>query len=211
MLRPAPAELWPPPVVRRKDRLWLHILLVLVTLVTTTLAGVDHYLAFRNSFVAPTLSLPLLAHGLAYSLTILAILGAHEMGHYVACRYYGIDATLPFFLPAPFILTGTFGAVIRIRQPIFNKSALFDIGIAGPIAGFVIAVPALFHVDGHYLQCGPTKFRPKVISLEHAINDVLRVEVRFINVRENCDPWTFAYRLILNHRHISSGERKIRK
>jgi membrane-associated protease RseP (regulator of RpoE activity) len=144
VLQTPAAELWPPPAVRRKDRLWLHVLLVLLTLVTTTIAGVDHYLAFQNTFVAPSLSLSLVAHGLAYSLTILAILGAHEMGHYVACRYYGIDATLPFFLPAPLILTGTFGAVIRIRQPIFNKSALFDIGIAGPIAGFVIAVPALF-------------------------------------------------------------------
>jgi membrane-associated protease RseP (regulator of RpoE activity) len=65
------------------------------------------------------------------------------MGHYVACRYYGVDATLPFFIPVPLILTGTFGAVIRIRQPILDKSALFDIGIAGPIAGFVVAVPAL--------------------------------------------------------------------
>jgi membrane-associated protease RseP (regulator of RpoE activity) len=137
------AELWPPPVARRKDRVWLHVLLVLLTLVTTTIAGVDHYLAFQNNFASPSLSAALVIHGLSYSLTILAILGAHEMGHYLACRYYGIDATLPFFLPAPLILTGTFGAVIRIRQPIFNKSALFDIGVAGPIAGFVVAVPAL--------------------------------------------------------------------
>ena len=140
---PPAAELWPPPVAARKDRVWLHVLLVLLTLGTTTIAGVDHYLAFQNNFASPSLSLSLIAHGLAYSLTILAILGSHEMGHYLACRYYGIDATLPFFLPAPLILTGTFGAVIRIRQPIFNKSALFDIGIAGPIAGFVVAVPAL--------------------------------------------------------------------
>ena len=66
------------------------------------------------------------------------------MGHYLACRYYGIDATLPFFLPMPLSLTGTLGAVIRIRQPISDKRALFDIGIAGPIAGFLVAVPALF-------------------------------------------------------------------
>ena len=85
-------------------------------------------------------------YGLPYSLTILSILGAHEMGHYLACRYYRVSATLPFFLPTPPVppfLTGTFGAVIRIRQPILWKKALFDIGIAGPIAGFLVAVPAL--------------------------------------------------------------------
>jgi membrane-associated protease RseP (regulator of RpoE activity) len=83
-------------------------------------------------------------NGLWYSLTILAILGCHEMGHYVACRYYGVDASLPFFLPAPLPLTGTLGAFIRIRARIPSRVALFDIGLAGPIAGFVVAVPALF-------------------------------------------------------------------
>src|SRR5690606_34998836 len=67
-----------------------------------------------------------------------------EFGHYFACRYYDVDASLPFFIPAPLPLTGTLGAFIRIREPIPNKRMLFDIGIAGPIAGFVVAVPALF-------------------------------------------------------------------
>ena len=66
------------------------------------------------------------------------------MGHYFACRYYRVDATLPFFLPAPLPLTGTLGAFIRIRSRIPDKMALFDIGLSGPIAGFVVAVPALF-------------------------------------------------------------------
>ena len=83
-------------------------------------------------------------HGLWYSLTVLGILGCHEMGHYVACLRYGVDATRPYFLPAPLPLTGTLGAFIRIRSRIPSKIALFDIGIAGPIAGFVVAVPALF-------------------------------------------------------------------
>src|SRR5438270_62388 len=83
--------------------------------------------------------------GFWYSGTILAILGCHEMGHYLACRYYDVDASLPFFLPVPPpMLTGTLGAFIRIREPIPSKRMLFDIGIAGPIAGFVVAVPALF-------------------------------------------------------------------
>lgn len=145
----------------------MHALLFLLTLVTTTLAGVDHYLAFLGDFTAPGLSLSLVWHGLAYSLTILAILGAHEMGHYVACRYYGVDATLPFFIPVPFILTGTFGAVIRIRQPILQKAALFDIGIAGPIAGFLVAVPALF-LGIHWSTLSaplPTPLPPNVVML----------------------------------------------
>jgi membrane-associated protease RseP (regulator of RpoE activity) len=66
------------------------------------------------------------------------------MGHYLACRYYRVDATLPFFLPAPLPLTGTLGAFIRIRSRIPSKKALFDIAIAGPIGGFVVAVPTLF-------------------------------------------------------------------
>ena len=88
--------------------------------------------------------------GLWYSVPILAILGCHELGHYYACRYYGVAASRPYFLPMPLVLTGTLGAFIRIRQPIPSKRQLFDIGIAGPIAGFVIAVPVLF--IGMYLS-----------------------------------------------------------
>lgn len=81
--------------------------------------------------------------GLSYSLTVLTILGVHELGHYQACRHYRVDASLPYFLPAP-VLIGTFGAFIRMRQPIPTKRMLFDIGVAGPLAGFAVAVPALF-------------------------------------------------------------------
>ena len=90
------------------------------------------------------MSTPLfILNGLWYSASILAILGAHEFGHYFACRIYGVDASLPYFLPAPLPLTGTLGAFIRIRQPIPSKRELFDIGIAGPIAGFIVAIPIL--------------------------------------------------------------------
>ncbi len=75
---------------------------------------------------------------------LLGILLAHEMGHYLACRYYGVDATLPFFLPAPFTLVGTLGAFIRIRAPIPHRRALFDIGVAGPLAGFAVCLPVLW-------------------------------------------------------------------
>jgi membrane-associated protease RseP (regulator of RpoE activity) len=121
-----------------------------LTIASTTLAGADTYLSFLTDFSRPAgggLPMPfamLLLHGLWYSATILAILGCHELGHYFACRYYDVDASLPFFIPVPFLLTGTMGAFIRIREPIPSKRMLFDIGIAGPIAGFVLAVPALF-------------------------------------------------------------------
>ena len=82
--------------------------------------------------------------GVWYSIPVLAILAAHEFGHYLACRYYRIDASVPYFLPMPWVISGTLGAFIRIRQPIFRKRELFDIGIAGPIAGFLVAVPLIF-------------------------------------------------------------------
>ena len=146
----------------------LHSGLFLLTIVTTTLAGV----ALAASDFAPTnpplsglldylLYLPLsffyycvdlvkyalthereLGQGVAFSLSLLAILFSHEMGHYLTCRYYGVNATLPFFIPAPPVfLAGTFGAFIKIRSAIPSRRALFDIGLAGPLAGFVVALP----------------------------------------------------------------------
>jgi len=127
---------------------WLHFLLFALTVVSTTMVGASQYAAFLDDFQGSSaLPMPvpaLFLRGLWYSGTILAILGCHELGHYFACRYYDVDASLPFFIPVPFFLTGTMGAFIRIREPIPSKKMLFDIGIAGPIAGFVIAVPALF-------------------------------------------------------------------
>jgi membrane-associated protease RseP (regulator of RpoE activity) len=83
--------------------------------------------------------------GLALAAALMSVLLAHEMGHYVACRAYGIDATLPFFIPAPLVnpLVGTFGAVIRIKSPFPHRRALFDVGIAGPLAGFAVCLPVL--------------------------------------------------------------------
>lgn len=130
-----------------RDRVWLHVLLFVLTVGTTTLVGMEHYLAWRSEFkpIAPTFGWMDFVRGLWYSATILGILGAHEFGHYYACLRYRINATLPFFLPVPPpFLTGTLGAFIKIRQPIRTKKQLFDIGIAGPLAGFVVAVPALF-------------------------------------------------------------------
>ena len=136
-------------------RLWLHLLLLALTLFTTTLVGAhmawkfDRNLPFfdlesdLNIFTVGLRSFVLFRSGLPFSLTLLTILMAHELGHYFACVYYGVDATLPFFLPAPTPVTGTLGAFIRIRSAIYNKRILFDIGIAGPLAGFVFVIPAL--------------------------------------------------------------------
>jgi membrane-associated protease RseP (regulator of RpoE activity) len=141
-----PAHVWAPRP-KFQDRVWLHALLFVLTLASTTLVGASHYLAFRSNFAPPgatALSIDLLVRGFWYSGTLLAILGCHELGHYFACRYYDVDASLPFFMPAPMLVSGTLGAFIRIREPFPSKRILFDVGIAGPIAGFLVAVPALF-------------------------------------------------------------------
>ena len=85
----------------------------------------------------------LLIHGLSFSLSLLFILMCHEMGHYVACRIYKVDATLPFFIPTPPLIgpAGTFGAFIKILSPMPSRRAVFDIGVAGPIAGFLALIP----------------------------------------------------------------------
>jgi len=85
-----------------------------------------------------------LSGGPLLALALIAILMSHEMGHYLACRYYRVDATLPHFIPFPFSLVGTLGAFIRIRSPFPQRRALFDIGAAGPLAGFVVCLPVLF-------------------------------------------------------------------
>ena len=139
------------------ERYWLHALLLLLTFFTTTTVGArlaynfdrnrpafleDDMIGVLSGFTH-TLTHPLdLLHGLPFSLTLLTILMAHEMGHYLTCRYYKIDASLPYFLPAPSLI-GTLGAFIRIRSAIYYKRQLFDVGIAGPIAGFVFVIPAL--------------------------------------------------------------------
>ena len=105
----------------------------------------------------------LLLQGIAFSTSVLFILFAHEMGHYLACRQYGVDATLPFFIPAPpLFLAGTFGAFIKIRSAIPSRRALFDIGLAGPLAGFVVALP-ISVVGLLVIHPGPVHAGPGII------------------------------------------------
>src|SRR5688572_6167504 len=135
-----------------RRRYWLHALLFAATIFSTVVVGahlafnfLHHYpvfsaeAAFRDWLLQDRTRLLL---GIPYSAALILILLAHEMGHYLYCKRYGVYATLPFFLPAP-TLVGTLGAFIRIKSPMPSRQALFDIGIAGPIAGFVIALPAL--------------------------------------------------------------------
>jgi len=140
-----------------RPRYWIYALLLIATCFTTLVVGARMEFNFLHNlppFVTGDEFLPFfpigwvlaqpsrLLLGIPFSGTLLAILLAHEMGHYLLCRYYGVRATLPFFIPAP-TLIGTLGAVIRIRGPIRSRAALFDIGIAGPIAGFVVAIVTL--------------------------------------------------------------------
>jgi membrane-associated protease RseP (regulator of RpoE activity) len=98
---------------------------------------------FSRAFFTDFLHHPsLLMLGMPFSFTLLSILLAHELGHYFTCRHYGIRATYPYFIPAP-TLIGTLGAFIRIKTPITTRRALFDVGISGPLAGAIIAIPAL--------------------------------------------------------------------
>ncbi len=127
----------PPPRPRPADRPLVHLLLLAATAVTTTMAGA------RMAGLEPS-SLPALAAGLPFSVTLLAILVTHEAGHYLMCRWHGIAASLPYVLPAPpMFLLGTFGALIRVRARFPDRRALFDMGAAGPWAGFVVALGAM--------------------------------------------------------------------
>lgn len=146
----------PPP--RRRQRYWLHALLLLATIFTTLVVG-SHF-EYNYKHQRPALEdeddssfgpFPVdlvwrhpsqLLLGIPFSASLMLILLAHEMGHYLACVYYNVDATLPFFIPFPSLI-GTMGAFIRIRSPIHSRRTLFDIGIAGPIAGFVVACGVL--------------------------------------------------------------------
>lgn len=119
--------------------------LLLATLLTTT--GVGTYLSgiTGDQFQAHPI---LFWQGLPYSLGLLLILGCHEMGHYLAARYYRMRTTLPYFIPVPYFL-GTFGAFIQMRSPVPHRRALFDVGIAGPLAGLVVTLPLLWWGLGH--------------------------------------------------------------
>jgi len=147
-----------PPAVRKesffaKKRLWLNALLFILTVASVYFVGLSQsatYVLVARGGPRANLSLTPAILGdpqvqkltLVYAVVLLTILLGHELGHYLACRFYGIDSTLPYFLPFPNLI-GTLGAFIKIRSPIHRKQELFDIGVAGPLSGFILALPAL--------------------------------------------------------------------
>lgn len=124
-------------VLQRPRKTWINWLLLGLTFITTTWAGsaqrgVD---LLQNPWQFTV--------GLPYAIGLLSILGVHELGHYFTARHHGMNVTPPYFIPVPFAL-GTFGAFIQMRSPPENRRALFDVAVAGPLAGLVIAIPALY-------------------------------------------------------------------
>ncbi|MEE3258282.1 MAG: site-2 protease family protein, partial [Candidatus Latescibacterota bacterium] len=133
---PLSRPVWTPPSIQQPTptRPWLHLLLFALTMFSMTAAGA------MQQGVDPLSSLAALVHlveGIPFAATLLFILTVHEFGHYFAARRWGVKASLPYFLPLPYVsFLGTLGAVIKIRSPIPHKRALLDIGAAGPLAGF---------------------------------------------------------------------------
>ena len=161
------------PAPRVGSRPWVHLLLLVLTFLAMTRAGADFFLNYVSAVglrpVRVSAATALLG-GLWFSIPALLILGTHELGHYVACRYYRIPASLPYFVPGwiPLLghtLIGTFGAVIRMAVP-RTKRALFDVGIAGPIAGFLVLIPfAVYGVSHSYVV-----HLPRVVASQGAVN-----------------------------------------
>lgn len=124
-------------LVQPQQSAWIiNLVLLVATVFTTLFAGA----MLRGA--SPLRDLGQLRAGAPFAITLLLILGVHELGHYFVARYHGVSVTLPYFIPVPFGL-GTFGAFIKMKSPVENRKALFDVGLAGPLAGFVVAVPML--------------------------------------------------------------------
>jgi membrane-associated protease RseP (regulator of RpoE activity) len=183
-----PAYLVRPPV----RPYWLHLLLFLLTVLTTLIVGArlqENFRAGDSLFLGDNYFFPLtmlwrdprrLIDGIPFSLTLLGILMAHEMGHFVYSVKHKVYATLPFFLPFPSPI-GTFGAFIKIQSPFRSRAALLDIGIAGPIAGFIIAVPmaaiglALSQRAGANFEAASQIGTPLIFDLLHEAFGILNI------------------------------------
>lgn len=120
----------------KKSKKWINILLLIVTIFTTLIAGA------ALSGVNPISPISNLLKGIPFSITIMLILGGHELGHYFAAKKNNVEATFPYFIPAPHLI-GTFGAVIKMKSPIKDKNSLVEIGASGPIVGFILSTIAL--------------------------------------------------------------------
>ena len=117
----------------------MNLILLVLTIGTTLLAGASNWAGYAN--IGTFTGEAFLLGGLSFTLPLLLILGIHELGHYVVAKRYKVNASLPFFIPAPFLPLGTFGAVISMRDPMPSRKALIDIGAAGPVLGLITAIP----------------------------------------------------------------------
>ena len=145
---PVPADFLPPEPAPSSSQWALALLLLGLTFCTTTFAGLFYATGFFGFSGLTHILFPpnsrILLSCISFSFPLIVILTAHELGHYFACRYYGMKCTPPYFIPAPLPLTGTLGAFIKIKSHFRKKKALFDIGIAGPLAGFLFSLPVLW-------------------------------------------------------------------
>ena len=161
-------------IVRRPQRTtWTNLtnaILLAFTVITTVAAGAFLWLAYVGG--SQLSASDFLYGGLTFALPLMAILGLHELAHFVMARHHHVEASLPYFIPVPppFLLFGTFGAFISLRQPIPNKKALLDIGAAGPLAGFVVSIPVTLlgmFLSAHSPDLSVTNCGPSVLGVSY--------------------------------------------
>jgi membrane-associated protease RseP (regulator of RpoE activity) len=126
-------------VKARASNPWINLVLFIVTVLSVVLMGA------LNEGANPLANPASLAAGVPFAFTLLAILGTHEFGHYFAARHHKVAVTLPYFIPMPLSFVGTFGAFIQLRSPVRNRNQLFDVGVAGPLAGLIVTIPLLLY------------------------------------------------------------------
>ena len=161
-------------IVRRTARntwgFWVNLALLAATVISTAFAGAFLWLSYVGS--ATLVPSDFLWGGLYFAAPLLAILGLHELAHYVVARYHHVEASLPYFLPVPppYLIFGTFGAFISLREPIPSRKVLFDIGAAGPLAGFLVAIPvtiAGMFLSVHAPVLSPTNCGPTILGVNY--------------------------------------------
>lgn len=153
-------------------KVWINVLLLLGTLATTVFFG--GMTAAVTTGESPTEISSILRNGIPFALSMMLILGLHELGHYLMAKRHGLPVTLPFFIPVPFGF-GTFGAFIQMRGAVENKRALFDVGLAGPIAGLLAAIP-LFVIGVLIANVGPSAAPPTRSYLSQILIALFRPE-----------------------------------
>ena len=170
-------QAWPTAIVKEHSRITLNVVLFALTILSTLLAGTRFIGSPTFDALRAAGSWWWLLSGVPFALTLMLTLGFHEFGHYFTARYYGVSVSLPYFIPLPPPFpTGTLGAVIRMRAPASDKNVLFDIAAAGPIAGLLVAVPALL-LGIHWSALAPAM--PGVLDFGDSILTHVLVVLRF--------------------------------